>query len=234
MKRFKRYISEGNAKGGYHYEDQVNSNLKKHGMQKKDQKSAGASKDAPDGTIRSKDGTHHNLEIKQNKNAMYGQIGMHHDGKTWKVKDKSKKDYPETAKHIEKHVVPHMNKHMGPPSGDYHKDRKEHGNHYINHKGTGPIRDHYAKDRNTHYIQIGKSGLHHTSSDHGKFGTHELNGNTRFRVRVKSHGRKKVNGVKTNQHNYSHTVTMELKDHKPSHIDLDHHSEKLGKEHGKH
>jgi len=38
MKRFKKYISEGNAKGGYHYEDQVNGNLKKHGMQKKDKK----------------------------------------------------------------------------------------------------------------------------------------------------------------------------------------------------
>jgi len=230
MKRFKRYISEGNAKGGYHYEDQVNSNLKKHGMQKKDQKSAGASKDAPDGTIRSKDGTHHNLEIKQNKNAMYGQIGMHHDGKTWKVKDKSKKDYPETAKHIEKHVVPHMNKHMGKPSGDYHKDKEVHGNHYIEHKGTQPIRDHYAKDRNTHYIQIGKSGLHHMSKDHGKFGTHELNGDTRFRVRVKYHGTNK----KTGKVNYSHTVTMELKNHKASHVDLDHHSEHLGKTHGKH
>jgi hypothetical protein len=228
MISFRQFIIEVAAKGGYDYEDSVNDNLKKQGLQKKDRKSAGASKDAPDGTIRSKDGKHHNLEIKQNKNAMMGQIGMHHDGKSWQVKPDSKKKYPETAKHIEKHVVPHMNKHMGKPSGDYEKDKKEHGNHYIPHNGTEPIRDHYAKDRKTSYIQIGKSGLHHTDHDHGGFGTKPLNGNTRFRVRVKYHGTNK----KTGNVHYSHTVTMELKDHEKSHLDLDHHAEQLGRIHG--
>lgn len=227
MQSFKKYIIEKAAAGGFKYESDVNDKLKKHGLQHKDQKSAGASADAPDGTIHS-GGKHHNLEIKKDKGAMMGQIGLHHDGKSWQVKPASKKKYPETAKHIEKHLIPHMNKHVGKPSGDYEKDRKEHGNLYHTVKGTDAIKDHYGKDRNTHYMQIGGSGLHHMHHDPGKMGTHSLNGDTQFRMRVKYHGTNK----KTGKVNYSHTAVFSLKNHKSTHVDIDKHAEELGKKHG--
>ena len=113
------------------------------------------------------------------------------------------------------------------PSGDYHKDKKEHGNIYHHVKGTHAIKDHYGKDRKTPYIQIGGSGLHHTDKDHGKLGTKSLNGDTQYRMRVKYHGKNK----KTGKVNYSHTVVLGLKNHKKSHVDLDHHSGDIGKKH---
>lgn len=227
MLLFKGFISEAHAKGGFDYEDKVNNTLKKHKLQSASQKSAGASADAPDGTIHAS-GKHHNLEIKKDHKAMMGQIGMHHDGKSWHVKPASKKKYPATAKHIEKHMIPHMNKHIGKPSGDYQKDRKEHGNLYHTVKGTDAIKDHYGKDRKTPYIQIGGSGLHHTDKDHGKIGTKALNGDTQYRMRVKYHGTNK----KTGKVNYSHTVLFNLKNHKASHVDIDKHSADIAKKHG--
>jgi hypothetical protein len=226
MKSFKLHLAEASGAGGYAYEDKVNSHLKKHGLQDKNQKSAGASKDAPDGTIHAS-GKHHNLEIKKDSKAMMGQIGMHHDGKGWTVKAKSKRDYPITAKHVEKHMVPHMNKHIGAPSGDYQTDRKEHGNLYHTVKGTDAIKDHYGKDRKTPYIQIGGSGLHHTDKDHGKLGTKALNGDTQYRMRVKNHGTNK----RTGKANYSHTVLFNLKNHKNSHVDVEKHAGDLAKKH---
>lgn len=227
MIKFSKFITEKRAQGGFDYEDKVNNTLKQHGLQDPNKKSAGASKDAPDGTIHA-GGKHHNLEIKASKTAMMGQIGVHHDGKQWRVKEKSKRDYPETAKHIEKHMLPIMNKKIGKPSGDYESDRKEHGNLYHTVKGTKPITDHYGKDRKTPYIQIGKSGLHHTDKDHGKIGTKQLNGDTQFRMRVKRHTMNKTTG----KVNYSHTILFNLKNHQGSDIDLDKHSEELGKKHG--
>ena len=76
-------------------------------------------------------------------------------------------------------------------------------------------------------MQIGGSGLHHTSKDHGKLGTKKLNGNTQYRMRVKNHGTNK----KTGKVKYSHTVALNLKDHEKSHIDLDHHSSDIAKKH---
>lgn len=226
MKSFYEHLTEASGQGGYDYEDKVNGHLKKHGLQDKNQKSAGASAEAPDGTLHAS-GKHHNLEIKKDSKAMMGQIGMHHDGKSWTVKASSKKKYPITAKHVEKHMVPHMNKKIGKPSGDYQKDRKEHGNLYHTVKGTDAIKDHYGKDRKTPYIQIGKSGLHHTDKDHGKVGTKALNGDTQFRMRVKYHGKNKKSGTA----NYSHTVLFNLHNHKPSHIDLEHHAADIAKKH---
>lgn len=224
---FDNALSEAAAKGGFDYEDKVNATLKKHKLQDPNQKSAGASADAPDGTIHA-GGKHHNLEIKKDKNAMMGQIGMHHNGKSWEVKAASKKKYPVTAAHIEKHMVPTMNKKIGAPSGNYEKDRKEHGNLYHTVSGTDAIRDHYGKDRKTPYIQIGGSGLHHTSNDAGHVGTKALNGDTEYRMRVKYHGSNKNTG----KVNYSHTVLFNLKNHKPSHVDIDKHAEELSKKHG--
>jgi hypothetical protein len=216
MKTFKQFISEKYAKGGFDYEEKVNKHLQKHGAQKKGAASAGASADAPDGSIHS-GGKTHNLEIKKDSKAMMGQIGLHHDGKSWGVKASAKRKYPATAKHVEKHLIPHMNKNIGKPSGDYQKDRKEHGNLYHKVEGTHAIRDHYGKDRKTPYIHIGGSGVHHTDADHGKMGTKALNGDTQYRMRVKYHGTNK----KTGKVNYSHTAVLNIQNHKKSHIDLD-------------
>ena len=216
MLTFKQHINEKHAKGGFDYEDKVNNHLQKHGAQKKGEKSAGASADAPDGSIHA-NGHKHNLEIKKDHNAMMGQVGLHHDGKTWGVKSSAKKKYPATTNHIEKHLIPHMNKQIGKPSGDYETDRKEHGNIYHHVDGTAAIKDHYGKDRNTPYIQIGGSGLHHTDKDHGKVGTKPLNGDTQYRMRVKRHSKNKNTGKVS----YSHTAVLSIRNHKASHIDLD-------------
>ena len=88
MKSFYEHLTEASGQGGYDFEDKVNGHLKKHGLQDKNQKSAGASAEAPDGTLHAS-GKHHNLEIKKDSKAMMGQIGMHHDGKSWTVKASS-------------------------------------------------------------------------------------------------------------------------------------------------
>ena len=68
-------MKEQHAKGGFDYEHSVNNNLQKHGLQKKGQASAGASADAPDGSIHAS-GKHHHLEIKKDHKAMMGQVGL--------------------------------------------------------------------------------------------------------------------------------------------------------------
>jgi hypothetical protein len=225
MLDFKQFIKEAYAKGGFDYEDHVNNTLQKHSLQPKGQKSAGSSGSDADGTIHAS-GKHHNLEIKKDKDAMMGQVELHHDGKKWHVSANAKKNNPATAAHVEKHFLPHVNKHWGKPSGDYHTDLKM-GNVYHTVKGTQPIRDHYGKDRKTPYMQIGGSGLHHTSSDKGKIGTKPLNGNTQFRARFKARGTDKATGKRK----YGALVVLSLKDHQPTHVDLDKHAKDIAKTH---
>jgi hypothetical protein len=227
MLSFRKYLSEKAATGGFDYEHSVNAKLKQHGLQPENVKSAGSSADAPDGSIHA-GGKHHNLEIKKDKGAMMGQLELKHsDEKGWHISDRSKTKYPKTAAHIEKHFLPDVNKKWKKPSGDYDTDLKM-GNVYKDHPNTDPIKDHYGKDRKTPYMQIGKSGLHHTGSDEGRLGVPELNGKTQFRARMKYRGTNKKTGKKE----YGSLVTFNLKDHKPSSVDIDKHAEELGKKHG--
>jgi hypothetical protein len=226
--RFVSFIIEKKAQGGFDYEDRVNARLKDAGVQSASQKSAGSSADAPDGAL-SVGGKDHKLEIKQNKNSMMGQIELHHDGEKWVVSPNSKKKYPATTQHVETHFLPvinHPETGWGKPTGDYETD-KGMGNRYQTIEGTQPIRDHYGKDRETPYIQIGKSGLHHTSEDAANLGTPELNGNTQFRSRFKYRG----TDPKTGKKKYGALVVMGLKAHEKSNIDLDNdgHLQNLGK-----
>lgn len=220
MLKFKQYINEQHAKGGFDYEDQVNHHLQKHGAQKKGAKSAGASADAADGSIHT-NGKSHNLEVKKDSHAGMGQLELNHtDEKGWHVSDKSRSKGPALTKHVESSggILSHVKKHWKKPSGDYKTDLKTMGNIYHKHDDTSPIRDHYHKDRKTSLMQIGGSGLHHTGSSKGT-GAPKLNGTTKFRARVKDRRSSKQKAA--GKQNYGFTVTMQLHDHKPSHIDLD-------------
>jgi hypothetical protein len=212
-----RMLDEKAATGGFDYEKTVNDKLKKAGKADKDSTTAGSSADAPDAKF-THNGKSHNLEIKQNHKAMYGQIELHHNGKEWDVSERSKKKYPETHKAIhDSGFLKKVNKQWDKPTGDYDKDLKM-GNVYHDHHNADPIKSHYGKDRKTDYIQIGGGhGFYHTGKDSAKLGSPELEGKTQFRARMKYRGTDKKTGKKK----YGATVVMGLKDAPKSHHDLD-------------
>jgi hypothetical protein len=209
-------VAEATGQGGFDYEKTVNDKLKKHGKADKGSKTAGSSADAPDAKFKH-DGKEHNLEIKADHKAMFGQIELHHDGKKWDISDNSKKKYPHTAKAITDTGFLHkVNKQWKKPSGDYHKDLQM-GNVYHTHDDAEPIKHHYGKDRKTNYIQIGGHGFYHTGKDEAKLGSPELHGKTQLRARMKNRGTDK----KTGKTKYGALVVMGLKDADKSHHDLD-------------
>lgn len=209
-------IKEKYASGGFDYETEINDKLKKHGKTDPDAKTAGSSGDAPDAKF-SHNGEDHFLEVKKDKNAMYGQIELKHDGQKWHISDKSKAKYPETAKSIEATGFLHkVNKQWGKPSGDYEKDLQL-GNVYHTHPDAEPIKAHYGKDRKTNYMQIGGGhGFYHTGEDKAGLGSPELDGKTQLRARMKARGRD-AEGKRT----YGALIVMGLKEPSKSHHNLD-------------
>ena len=217
MKTLKHFITEATGQGGRDYEEFVNDRLKKHGRARPDATTAGSSGDAPDATFLHKN-KEHNLEIKKDKGAMFGQMELHHNGKEWDASENTKKKYPETYKSIKKSgFFKTLNDRWGKPSGDYEKDLKM-GNVYHSHPNADPIKAHYGKDRKTNYIQIGSGhGFYHTGDDVAKLGSPELHGETQIRARMKPRGHDK-NGKRT----YGALAVMSLKgDVQKSHHDLD-------------
>ena len=218
MRTFLQHIEfmEATGQGGRDYETVINDKLKKYGKAHKDSKTAGSSADAPDAKFLH-NGQEHNLEIKKDKGAMFGQIELHHNGKSWDFSEKSKKKYPETHKEIQKSgFLRKVNKQWGKPSGDYDKDLKM-GNVYHEHPNADPINAHYGKDRRTNYIQIGGGhGLYHTGHDAAKLNSPELRGRTQIRARMKARGYD-ANGKRT----YGALAVMSLKGADKSHHDLD-------------
>ena len=74
----------------------------------------------------------------------------------------------------------------GAPTGDYSTDLKAMGNKYIRNLPTNTIAAHYAKDRNTPYIQVGGSGLYKlTANDPCKLGAPIFKPTVYARARVK-------------------------------------------------
>ena len=215
-------LTEKAATGGFDYEKKVNDTLKSMGKAHKDSGTAGSSADAPDAKF-THNGKEHNLEIKQNSKAMYGQIELHHNGKEWDISERSKKKYPETHKAIAASgFLKKVNKQWDKPTGDYDKDLKM-GNVYHDHPDAEPIKAHYGKDRKTDYIQIGGGhGFYHTGNDAAKLGSPELNGKTQFRARMKYRGTDKKTGKKK----YGALVVMGLKDAEKSHHNLDNPTQK--------
>jgi hypothetical protein len=216
MKNFIQYINEVVGQGGRDYETVVNNKLKKYKKTHKDATTAGSSADAPDAKF-THNNKEHNLEIKKDKNAMFGQMELHHNGKEWDASDRSKRKYPETYKHIKKSgFFKSLNSKWKKPSGDYEKDLKM-GNVYHEHPNADPVKAHYGKDRKTDYVQIGGGhGFYHTGHDAAKLGSPELHGKTQIRARMKPRGYDKQ-GKRT----YGALAVMSLKDVKKSHHDLD-------------
>lgn len=213
MLRFKVFnehldLSEKFAEGGFKYENQVADKLKKNGIMDKEAKTAGSSGKAADAHMNI-GGEKHNLEVKANKSAMFGQLELHHsDEKGWHVSPRSARDYPATANHpAVKKFVKEVNKKWGKPSGDYATDLKM-GNVYSEHGDASPISAHYHDDRKTPYVQIGGGhGLYHFHHDAAKLGTSKLEGSTQLRGRMKYRGTDKKTGKKK----YGALMVMSLK-----------------------
>ncbi len=204
------------GQGGRDYEEHINNILKKHGKADADATTAGSSADAPDAQF-NHGGKKHNLEIKADSKAMFGQLELKHDGEKWDFSEKSKAKYPETHKQMVKSgFLKKINTQWGKPTGKYEDDLKM-GNVYHTVDNADPIKAHYGKDRKTDYIQIGGGhGFYHTGNDAAKLGSPELNGKTQLRARMKARGRDK-DGNRT----YGALVVMALKDAQKSHHDLE-------------
>lgn len=208
MLKFKSFLIEKFAEGGFNYENQVADKLKKHGFMDKDTKTAGSSGDAPDAHMNIK-GKKHSLEVKKDKGAMFGQLELHHsDEKGWHVSPRAAQKYPATASHpATKELIKKVNKQWGKPSGDYDKDLKM-GNVYHDHKDASPIAAHYHHDRKTPYVQVGGGhGLFHFHKDEANLGTDKLDGTTQMRARMKYRGTDKNTGKKK----YGALMVMSLK-----------------------
>jgi hypothetical protein len=210
-------LNEKLAAGGFNYEKEVNDKLKKMGKAHKDSGTAGSSADAPDAKF-NHNGKEHNLEVKQNSKAMFGQIELHHDGKKWDISERSKKKYPHTTRAIQDTGFLHkVNKQWDKPTGDYESDLQK-GNVYHTHHDAEPIKAHYGKDRKTDYIQIGGGhGFYHTGKDSAKLGSPELHGKATLRARMKARGTDR----KTGKRKYGALIVMGLKDADKSHHNLD-------------
>lgn len=193
--------------GGRKYEIKVADRLKQVGLMDKEAQPAGSSGEAPDAVVKiqNKD---HNLEVKADKNAMFGQLELHHDDELgWHVSPRAAARYPKTANHpAVKKFVEKINQQWSKPTGDYETDLKM-GNVYDTSSDTSPITAHYHHDRNTPYVQIRGHGLYHFASDKAKVGTSKLEGNTQLRARMKS----RSIDPKTGKRNYGALIVMSLK-----------------------
>lgn len=210
-------LNEKLAAGGFNYEKEINDKLKKMGKAHKDSTTAGSSADAPDAKF-NHNGKEHNLEVKQNQKAMFGQIELKHDGKKWDISERSKKKYPHTTDSIlATGFLDKVNKQWDKPTGDYDTDLQK-GNVYHTHHDAEPIKAHYGKDRKTDYIQIGGGhGFYHTGNDAAKLGSPELEGKATLRARMKYRGTDRKTGKKK----YGALIVMGLKDAEKSHHNLD-------------
>lgn len=213
---YARSLAEAIGQGGRDYEVVVNDKLKKYGKADPDAKTAGSSADAPDAKFRH-NGQEHNLEVKADHKAMFGQLELRHDGTKWDISPNSKKKYPNTADSIlATGFLKKINQKWSKPTGDYDSDLQQ-GNVYHVHHDAEPIKAHYGKDRNTDYIQIGGGhGFYHTGSDAANLGSPELEGKTQLRARMKYRGTDKKTGKKK----YGALIVMSLKDAQKSHHDL--------------
>lgn len=210
-------IDEKKASGGFDYEHAINDKLKSAGRAEQDAAVAGSSADAPDAKFTHNDRSH-NLEIKMNSKAMFGQIELKYDGSKWDVSDRSKQKYPKTYEQIVKSgFLNKINQQWKAPTGDYDTDLKM-GDVYLDYPSADPIKAHYGEDRKTDYIQIGGGhGFYHTGKDEAELGSPELTGDTRLRARIKYRG----TDPKTGKKKYGALIVMGLKNAPRSHHDLD-------------
>lgn len=212
----KAQVKRGHNVGGFNYEKQMVAHLKRHGLMSKQAQPAGARSDAPDAHVNVNG--QHNLEIKQNKRSMMGQLELkYHPEKGWHVGDKSRKKYPHTTAHIEKSgFLKDVNKQWSKPSGDYDKDLKM-GNVYKHVEGTDAVAAHYHDDRKTPYMHIGNQGTFHLKKDTAGLGTTKLKGGTQLRARMKYRSTDKKTGIKR----YGPGIVMSLIEPKKSSLDLE-------------
>jgi hypothetical protein len=184
------------ATGGFEYEAVIASILKENGLMDPNATTAGSSADDPDAYIYSASGKEISIEIKKDKGAFFGQAELKYVNKQWQLSENTKRKYPNTAKQMEtvtvtsdgktySSLIDFVNKNWPAPHGkNYEVDLKRLGNLYAEFP-TASVGEHYAKDRKTPYIQIGKAGLFHFERDVLKLGTSKFSAKIQARSRVK-------------------------------------------------
>jgi hypothetical protein len=189
-------IAMARATGGFEYEAVIASILKENGLMDPNATTAGSSADDPDAYIYSASGKEISIEIKKDKGAFFGQAELKYINKQWQLSENTKRKYPNTAKQMEtvtvtsdgktySSLIDFVNKNWPAPHGkNYEVDLKRLGNLYAEFP-TASVGEHYAKDRKTPYIQIGKAGLFHFERDVLKLGTSKFSAKIQARSRVK-------------------------------------------------
>jgi hypothetical protein len=184
------------ATGGFEYEATIANILKENGLMDPNATTAGSSADDPDAYIYDAKGKEISIEIKKDKGAFFGQAELKYLNKQWQLSENTRRKYPNTAKQMEtvpvtannktyKSLIDFVNKNWPAPHGkNYDVDLKRLGNLYAEFP-TASVGEHYAKDRKTPYIQIGKAGLFHFQKDVLKLGTSKFSAKIQARSRVK-------------------------------------------------
>jgi len=184
------------ATGGFEYETTIADILKANGLMDPKATTAGSSADGRDAYIYDAKGKEISIEIKKDKGAFFGQAELKYINKKWQISDNTKRKYPNTTKQMEtvpvtannktyNSLIDFVNKNWPAPHGkNYDVDLERLGNLYAEFP-TASVGEHYAKDRKTPYIQIGKAGLYHFLKDVLRIGTSKFNGKIQARSRVK-------------------------------------------------
>lgn len=151
------------------------------------------------------------LEIKSDKNAIFGQIKLNHNGKNWQINEKTYSKYPNTVTLLKEYnLLDKVDSHFGPPKGQYELDLAS-GNLSFVVPGVQAIKSFYHLDKDTHYIQIGGSGFYVMGDDVLSLGSPIFEGNTVIRVRYK----------KYRKNYYGAVVNFSIRDLPKSKHDLD-------------
>jgi hypothetical protein len=183
--------SNWKGSGGFVYENQIREKLNLKSLLLKD-------KFDDEDAIISYNGVVTRLEIKSDKNAIFGQIKLNHNGKNWVINDKTRNSYPNTVSLLEHEyeILHKVNSYFRKPTGEYKKDLSA-GNLSFKVPGTDAIKSFYHLDKDTHYIQIGGSGFYVLGEDVLSLKSSPFHGNTVIRVRYKKY-RKEYYGAVIN------------------------------------
>jgi len=185
MISFKDFLTEAHSKAGFDYEKKIARILKQKGYMDPSLGVAGASASAADAYIYD-----NKLEIKLNKNVMFGQAELVYKNNKWDFSEKTKQTYKRTLSNLNK-ILKDVRTNWGAPTGNYRKDLQTFGNLYV-YLNSKAIADHYAYDRDTPYIQIGGYGLYKlTEDDPANLGVPLFQPVVKVRARVKCRGSSK-------------------------------------------
>lgn len=219
------YMSDN---AGFLYEEKVNRNLKRCGIQDKSFISAASDSNAPDGIIRYQ-GKDYKLEIKLDLKVDFGQGSLDYDinTKKWKLGGAQTPSAQAMRNFLLEIKVPDIVNRVWGPKGaprkfsiplnkftqqDVEADYKRFTDTKIPVSKTA-ISKYYAS-KNTYYIQIGGHGLFYMTKDPAEFKCSKFEPETILRIRLKRGGSYPI-------YNYRFTTALIVPRLQKSNIDLD-------------